>query len=100
MDVRERYALAKALADTPGKASATQLIAMLDDDGSYLLDDGCSLFDRDPTEVFVWQAALALDLCTRRFFVDAMDGTEFGRQHRTPLDHVPAVYGDVRAVRA
>lgn len=42
--------------------------------------------------------AEALDLDTRRFFVEAMDGTEFGDQHRRALDRVPAVYGDVRAV--
>lgn len=39
--------------------------------------------------------SLKEQLTTRFFFVDAMNGTEFGRQHRTALDNLPAYYGDI-----
>lgn len=36
---------------------------------------------------------------TRLFFTEAMDGTAFGREHRTDLADLPALYGEVIARR-
>ena len=58
-DARARYAAAEALANEPTPEAARRLVEMLADDGSYELDDGIALFDRDPTTVYVHDAALA-----------------------------------------
>jgi len=56
-DARARYAAAEALANEPSAEAARRLVEMLTDDGSYELDDGIALFDRDPTTVCVYEAA-------------------------------------------
>ena len=57
VDARDRYMRAQALGTQPNDASVQELIAMLSDDGSYELDDGCAFFERDPTVLYVSEAA-------------------------------------------
>lgn len=58
-DARGRYAHAEALGRAPSEEAASQLVEMLGDDGAYDLDDGIALFDREPTTVYVHEAAVA-----------------------------------------
>lgn len=98
MDVRERYALARSLAETPGKASAKRLIALLHDEESYFLDDGVALFDRDPTEVFVWEAARdSLASMVQVAWPDIVEELERIRVRSAGLDVAPP--DDDRAAR-
>jgi hypothetical protein len=57
MNAEARYRRAEQLGDVPTEDAARELIAMLADDGEVMIDEGCSVYDVEPTYAHVASAA-------------------------------------------
>ena len=57
MNPEARYRRAQELGDVPTEDAARELIAMLDDTGEVMIDEGCSVYDVEPTYAHVASAA-------------------------------------------